>query len=709
MKKIFKWFLVLALMFAFVPRKVYALESKHNINYVKERNEISSKEWKLGDTSRIVILKNSKTTNNTELYHYVQLVDAEMFGDGKTLPIHVDSFDTVKDGDIVITLDYNKSTTFDEEYQIDVGNYVTIASSSPRGILYGLRTFSTLLETKDLTYKKITDYPEVADRMLHIDTARYNYSKDWIIQRIKQMSYLRLNTLQLHFSENEGFGIECKTVPNLAGKNALSYDDVNEILDIAALYGVDVIPSLDSPGHLGKLINIYPEYGLNQYETYQNEQGDTLYKDDNNDGIPNLIPVVYGGANCNCSALDITNQNAKDLIYRIYDEYAQLFKDSKYFNICADEFITFSRLEIAKENRQNGFENIDGDYPTLSSYAKENGYNHAIDYIVDYVNELATHLEEKGFTVSVFNDGFYRDANQTKDLKQSIQICYWSSMLGAAPVQTFIDKGHKVINFCDKAETNPANMTKAMMYYVNNQYMYAHPEGDNIYNNWHPGIFSNWFNMFNGGSYEKNNYPKNLQGASFCIWNDTNTNDNTIETPKETAQNIAEPLLAMSQVCWNAKINSLYTDYQTFISAYKNASDMRGYNSNLTLPNVLNIDYSRLQAIVDELSHLDQTKYTENSVKELTNGLTASKKLLSQRANSQEEVDCQYEQLLALKMALVLKKETSKKSETVGKETKVISKKKNSVNTGDDTVVGIFVIMCLLSILSLYVIRKKYE
>lgn len=709
MKRIFKWVLVLLLMFAFIPVNVYANESTLNINYVKERVEVSSKKWELSDSSRIVIIKDDQTNDNNELYQYVQLVDAEMFDDDQVLPIHLDSLDSVKKGDIVITLDYNKTTSFDEEYQINIDDYVTIASMSPRGILYGMRTFATLLETNDLSYQKITDYPDLTDRMLHIDTGRYNYSKDWIIQRIKQMSYLRMNTLQLHFSENEGFGIECKTVPGLAGENALSYNDVNEILEVANLYGIDVIPSLDSPGHQGQLLNIYPQYGLKQYETYQDENGATYYKDDDGDGIPNLVPVVYGGANCNNSALDITNQDAKDLIYKIYDEYAELFKDSKYFNICADEFITFSRLEVASDSRQAGFENIEGDYPTLTEYAKTNGYDHAIDYIVDYVNDLATHLENKGFTVRVFNDGFYRkDTNQTKDLKQSIQICYWSSMLGAAEVQTFIDKGHQVINFCDKAETNPANMTKAMMYYVNQQFMYAHPEGDNIYNNWHPGIFSNWFGMFNGGSYEKDNYPDSLRGASFCIWNDTNTNANTIETPETTAQNIVEPLLAMSQVSWNANINSQYADYQTFVASFKDASQMKGYENTLTLPKVHNIDYSNLQALVDELNKLDSTKYTDDSIKALAKGLTDSQNLLTNRANSQEEVDNQYQQLLALKEALVLKTDNSKPNETP-KVSETANQKKTSVNTSDNAALEIFALMSLISMLSICLIRKKYE
>ncbi|MDO4595345.1 MAG: family 20 glycosylhydrolase [Tissierellia bacterium] len=44
---------------------------------------------------------------------------------------------------------------------------------------------------------------------------RKYFAKEWIIQLIREMSYMKLNALQLHFSENKGFRIESEVDPDI--------------------------------------------------------------------------------------------------------------------------------------------------------------------------------------------------------------------------------------------------------------------------------------------------------------------------------------------------------------------------------------------------------------------------------------------------------------------------------------------------------------
>ena len=63
-----------------------------------------------------------------------------------------------------------------------------------------------------------------------------------------------MNALQIHFSENMGFRIECETDPIYLSDQYLTKTEVREIfLAEAKKYGINVIPSFDSPGHVDQI------------------------------------------------------------------------------------------------------------------------------------------------------------------------------------------------------------------------------------------------------------------------------------------------------------------------------------------------------------------------------------------------------------------------------------------------------------------------
>src|SRR5699024_5012693 len=127
--------------------------------------------------------------------------------------------------DIIITVDKDhpitKNSSSDEAYKIDIGaDGVQITAASENAAMYALRTIQQLLITNDnkLTYGTIVDYPDLPERRLHVDMARKYITKDWIIQHIREMSYLKMNTIQLHFSENLGFRIESDVDPEIVSE-----------------------------------------------------------------------------------------------------------------------------------------------------------------------------------------------------------------------------------------------------------------------------------------------------------------------------------------------------------------------------------------------------------------------------------------------------------------------------------------------------------
>ncbi len=124
----------------------------------------------------------------------------------------------------------------------------------------------------------VEDAPRYGFRGLHIDLARNFHSKAEVLKLIEAMAAYKLNKLHLHLADDEGWRLEIKALPELTeigskrchdpaekicllpqlgagpegndGVNGyLSQTDYVEIVKAAAARQIEVIPSLDMPGH----------------------------------------------------------------------------------------------------------------------------------------------------------------------------------------------------------------------------------------------------------------------------------------------------------------------------------------------------------------------------------------------------------------------------------------------------------------------------
>ena len=454
--------------------------------------------WELNSQSRLVIDPGSYTAEST-LQQVVDLIQAEMV-EGVLppagLPVFQGTAAEAEPGDIFIELEPSADPDKQESYTLEIGAYIHLRAASGRAVLYALRAlFVQAAREQRLAFGTVTDYPVMKERALHLDMGRKFFSCDWIKARIREMSGLRLNTLQLHFSENEGYRLESKRHPEVMSEAYMTQDELAEVLKEAAAHQVTIIPSFDSPGHLGHALRLHQEWLLH------NREGQAAK-----------------------GALDITNPQAKAFVFDLLEEYAELFKDSPYFHIGGDEFIDFEHFD---------------QYPQLAEYAKQTlgvAGGTGIDSYLHYINEVADMLEGKGFVVRAWNDGLYR-ANQTQrvELKTSIQITYWTKWhQNMASVQTIMDQGHELINFND-----------AYFYYVLGENAgYKYPTGDKIYDAWHPGLFPR-VNETEKQEYLAP-YPPQLKGCSFAIWSDKPE----AQTEEEVSTGIQEPLIALAELSW---------------------------------------------------------------------------------------------------------------------------------------------------------------
>ena len=249
----------------------------------------------------------------------------------------------------------------------------------------------------------------IKERCLMIDIGRKFYSLAALKSLVRSMALFQFTHLQLHFSENEGFRIESERFPEVVSTQHLSKVEVQELIQYAQKYFIEIIPDLDTPGHLEQFLKQHPDWHLPKGEGSKDPR-----------------------------ALDILNSEAVAAIYSLYEEYAELFSESHYFHIGADEFIDFDHLE---------------EYPTLLDYGKKKygPQSSGIEVFIEYVNQTIEFVSQLGFTVRVWNDGFYRSNREEEiSLSKNCEISYWTKWNpNMATIESFLEKGYSLINHND--------------------------------------------------------------------------------------------------------------------------------------------------------------------------------------------------------------------------------------------------------------------
>lgn len=510
----------------------------------------SHKVWKMTADSRLAVLANQTNIENVRLQEVVKLVNSEFVEKGIISSPLAMVFAQEKDvsyGDILINIDKTNPITnnsnSEEAYKITIGeDGVRLTGASENAVMHGLRTIQNLAITNDgLVYGEIMDYPNVAERRVHVDCARKYISKDWFIRQIREMSYMKMNALQIHFSENMGFRIECETDPAIVSDQYLTKVEVREILAEAKKYGIKVIPSFDSPGHVDQILKAHPEYGQ-----------------------------VNNSGNHYRSGLDVTNPEAIAYIRSLYDEYMDLFEGCTDFHIGGDEYMEFDRPPFTTE-----YKNV------LNSYAVEKygqGYIWK-DVIAGYINDLAEYVHDRGFTPRIWNDGVYYgessyEGAQKIKMHDYIGIDFWSQMSwnsSIANLQTFINKGHDTIY----------NINASFFYYVlrndkptdgREQHSFDNLNADRkIYNEWTPGKFQ--------GNPAVDDNSDFIKGASMGIWCD---NPNLCSEDVIT-EDIADELRALASKSWNTSSNAII-NFDGFQENYAKLGNVAGFEKGSTLP-----------------------------------------------------------------------------------------------------------------------------
>ncbi|MFE9258260.1 glycoside hydrolase family 20 protein [Streptomyces sp. NPDC006879] len=474
------------------PSRSYALSTAPaTVPAVREFQAARGPGWKPTSGSRVVVPANSAALTDEG-----QLLARELklgfAADGAAGP-----------GDVLLSLDASGNGAPESYTLATHDGQVRITGPDEAGVFYGTRTLKQAVRTGGGTGEgTVHDAPDRPQRGLNLDIARKHFSAAWIEQRLREMADLKLNQLGLHFSDDQAFRIESDTHPEIVSAVHLTKAEVRRIVALASSLHIDLVPEIDSPGHLGAVLRAHPELQLRDVRGR----------------------AVKG-------AVDISNPAAAELMDELLREFVPLFPGG-YWHLGADEY----QALVVKDPQAS--------FPQLASAARQRygAQARVQDLATGWLNDRAAVVRPSGKQLGAWNDGFFSNGVARAD--QDLQVEYWTGKeLGARQPVEYLREGRRLVNLNDE-----------YLYYVLGEpNQFAYPTGRRIYEQWTPRVLR-------GSTAVPAQYADQILGARLAVWCDLSQ----AQTAEQVARGIRMPLAALAQKVWDPRPPALpWNDFAT--------------------------------------------------------------------------------------------------------------------------------------------------
>jgi hexosaminidase len=426
-------------------------------------------------------------------------------------------------GDIQLALSRRADKQLGTEgYELTIGKTFAITAPTRAGIFYGGRSLLQLVHQRaPIPRGHARDWPRYPERGLMLDVSRDSYPASWIEAEIRQLAYLKMNFLHLHLTDDQRWGIESSTHPEIVGSQPLTKTDIAAILATAGRYHVTVVPEIDMPGHMAALLAKHPSLELKLEGT-----------------VTQGTPTTYV-----TDKLDITNPAALNVVKQLLDEYLPLFP-GRFWDMGDDEYMSPGQYAA---------------YPQLAAYAitKYGPKATIADAIHGFINWVDGIVRAHGKTLRVWNDQLA--GTSVVPVNRDVVVDWWvnTSPFGdptTVPPATLIAEGHEVLN----AGWFPTYYTTDLGPIEGKSDM------QQAYEDWQ-------VNRFEGPEFTGNvmeppqTVPAsspNLLGSTLDVWGPLP------ETIAQTAAGIAPRLAVIAQKAWDSPQPApSYTAFQRTIAA----------------------------------------------------------------------------------------------------------------------------------------------
>ncbi len=215
---------------------------------------------------------------------------------GLPLPVSTRPGDEQATDVISLRLTSGSASSHPESYRLVVtSERAALSAGTTAGLFWGLQTIRQLLPPEleggrpgpqpgwTIPALEVDDEPRFPYRAVLLDVARWFYPPEFIKKLIDLLALYKMNTLQLHLTDDQGWRLEIKQYPRLTGvgawrketmlaKNFEPYvgdgrphggfytqEQIRDLVAYAAARHVTIVPEIEMPGHAGAALAAYPE------------------------------------------------------------------------------------------------------------------------------------------------------------------------------------------------------------------------------------------------------------------------------------------------------------------------------------------------------------------------------------------------------------------------------------------------------------------
>ncbi len=530
------------------------------------------------DARFYIVSEDDPTGTDTAVY--VQTASSEFAAKGipssSVLPIVYGDASGARTGDIVI-IPQSSAVSQAQGYILTVtSSFIQLNAKDAAGVLNGLHTLLQSMVSGGTTLSccTVSDWPDVAERSVYLDCGRIYFAPETIKALIRTLSWNKMNVLYLDFSNNNATRFFLDEMNVTVGGTAydittakpsngyLSQADMDGIIEEADRYGVQIIPTFNSPGHIGGLKSV------------------------NSSFFASATASDYDSATGKV-ALNILESDAYTFGQEVVKLYVDYFasKGCKSFNIAADEVT----------------DAISGLNSTNSTF-------------VSYVNDLNTYIKSKGMTTRMFNDGL---KNVTDGISKDIGILYWTT----EDVNALIEAGYSVMNMNCHAGLYYCYCQGISSAYVWNQDVDKIYDGWNpgvtsceVYH-WSSSSYSytpkEWISDYAG--------EEKLLGAAFAIWTDYAFNRGKDGTTifAENYKNMMQKIYTVAERSWSTTCTDSYSTWSGTLLAAPAGLTLTGSVDTTVLPTASSITSAGS-------SGGSETTPTEQTLTDTSTGITVT-------------------------------------------------------------------------------------
>lgn len=499
------------------------------------------------NASRIVIRKADAGKGSPSLRQRME-VFASDYQDVTGNKIAVIESDTAEAGDFFVTLDPTTGVgeLGKEGYRLSVTDQVVINAAEPIGAFWATRTILQVLKTHENTFPcgYVADYPQYPLRGFMYDVGRKPATIEAVRAVMKTMSWYKLNDFQLHLNDNFIWLHDYTDIPNQGDATAeqkkaaikevmdaaptafrlessitgadgtkLTVEDYayskkqfGALIDDSRMYGVNIVPEIDVPGHAMSLVRVRPDlmYRGNLSKPHDVERAAML------DASEDVFDAATGKT---------YREETLDFVKQVFDEYLlgengekPVFRDA-VVHIGTDEY-----------------------------------YGSAEDYRA-FADDLLRHVKSRGFTPRLWGSLRAKPGN-TPVVSEGVQMHIWS--LDWASPHDSLEAGYDIINILDRSSyvvPNGSGNVGAYGDYLNLANLYSP--------NWQPHTM--------GGQDVVPGHPR-LLGAQWALWNDNAFRRDTGLIDYDLFDRIQESCSVMAEKTWSTGTDRPYEEFTKLVN-----------------------------------------------------------------------------------------------------------------------------------------------